>query len=360
MAMTILDPTNGSIDVASGFVTAPRPVSLDGQTFGIMANGLGDSEIMFDALYARLAEDDGVSDVVKVVKASVAVPPYPEEWDRFIASATVAVIGLGGCGSCSTRSMRDTPGPRGRRHPRRLHRPHRPGPGSTCHGPARGLSRLPIVTIDYPHNPTGAWTKEEALALADEIALAVRVRRSSLVTLGAPARSFDTADEALEACFELGWTDGLPVAPPPRKRSRPCWPPEVWIPRKCSGPDQRGSHGDGRESGHQCRDGRVPPRAHPRGGGGRPRPPADEGQLPRDDRNPCRRGHVVIVNGPVRQEIGIHSGQACFGPGSGERHHRPCLRLVIRNVCRAIAGEPTGPAPAGRCATRSASARTRK
>ena len=48
-----------------------------------------------------------MSNVVKVVKASVAVPPYPEEWDRFIASATVAVTGLGGCGSCSTRSMRD-------------------------------------------------------------------------------------------------------------------------------------------------------------------------------------------------------------------------------------------------------------
>ena len=33
------------------------------------------------------------------------------------------------------------------------------------------------------------------------------------MTLGAPARTFDTAEEALEACFELGWTDGLPVVP---------------------------------------------------------------------------------------------------------------------------------------------------
>jgi hypothetical protein len=77
MALAILDPTNGSIDAASGFVTAPRPVNLAGQTFGIMANGLGDSQIMFDALAARLAEADGVSNVVKVVKASVAVPPTP-------------------------------------------------------------------------------------------------------------------------------------------------------------------------------------------------------------------------------------------------------------------------------------------
>ena len=74
MALVILDPTNGPIDAASGFVTAPRPADLKGLTFGIMANGLGDSETMFDALCAGLAESDGVADVVKVVKASVAVP----------------------------------------------------------------------------------------------------------------------------------------------------------------------------------------------------------------------------------------------------------------------------------------------
>jgi hypothetical protein len=176
MAIAILDPTNGSIDGASGFVTAPRPATLGGQTFGIMANGLGDSEIMFDALYATFAEVDGVSNVVKVVKASVAVPPYPEEWDRFIASATVAVTGLGGCGSCSTRSMRDALDLEAAGIPAVciVH---------TALVPAvRAMARLvgcpdyPIVTIDYPHNPTGVWTKEEALALASEMAPAVRQR----------------------------------------------------------------------------------------------------------------------------------------------------------------------------------------
>jgi hypothetical protein len=176
MALAILDPTNGAIDGAGGFLTASRPVNLDGQTFGIMANGLGDSEIMFDALYARLAETEGVSNVVKVVKASVAVPPYPEEWDRFIASATVAVTGLGGCGSCSTRSMRDALDLEAAGIPAVciVH---------TALIPAvRAMARLvgcpdyPIVTIDYPHNPTGVWTKEEAVALASEIAPAVRAR----------------------------------------------------------------------------------------------------------------------------------------------------------------------------------------
>jgi hypothetical protein len=48
---------------------------------------------------------------------------------------------------------------------------------------------------------------------------------------------------------------------------------------------------------------------------------------------------VVIVNGPVRNELGIACGAGCFGPG-----FRPnatigrALRLIIRNVCRAIPG----------------------
>ena len=48
---------------------------------------------------------------------------------------------------------------------------------------------------------------------------------------------------------------------------------------------------------------------------------------------------TVIINGPVRNEWGVASGQGCFGPG-----FRPnatigrALRLVIRNVCRAIPG----------------------
>jgi hypothetical protein len=48
---------------------------------------------------------------------------------------------------------------------------------------------------------------------------------------------------------------------------------------------------------------------------------------------------VVILNGPIRNELGVACGAGCFGPG-----FRPnatigrALRLVIRNVCRAIPG----------------------
>ena len=50
--------------------------------------------------------------------------------------------------------------------------------------------------------------------------------------------------------------------------------------------------------------------------------------------------HAVIINGPVRNEIDVCSGQACFGPGfRANATIGRALRLVIRNVCRTVPGE---------------------
>ena len=49
--------------------------------------------------------------------------------------------------------------------------------------------------------------------------------------------------------------------------------------------------------------------------------------------------HAVIVNGPIRNEIGVESGAGCLGPGfRANATIGRALRLVIRNVCRAIPG----------------------
>lgn len=48
---------------------------------------------------------------------------------------------------------------------------------------------------------------------------------------------------------------------------------------------------------------------------------------------------LVVVNGPVRNEIGIQCRDACFGPGfRANATIGRSLRLVIRNVCRAVPG----------------------
>ena len=137
MAIITLDPTTGPLDAATPLALAPRPASLDGQVLGIIANGLGDSEIMFDALADALVEHDGVADVVKIVKAGVAVAPYPEQWERITSTATVAVTGFGGCGSCSTRSIRDALDLEAAGCPRGVPRAHRVDPRGEGDGPHR-------------------------------------------------------------------------------------------------------------------------------------------------------------------------------------------------------------------------------
>jgi hypothetical protein len=49
--------------------------------------------------------------------------------------------------------------------------------------------------------------------------------------------------------------------------------------------------------------------------------------------------HAVIVNGPIRHEIGIESGQACLGPGfRANATIGRAVRLVVRNVFRTVPG----------------------
>ena len=48
---------------------------------------------------------------------------------------------------------------------------------------------------------------------------------------------------------------------------------------------------------------------------------------------------AVILNGPVRAELGVECGSACFGPGfRANATIGRALRLVVRNVCRGIPG----------------------
>ncbi|MFP8876529.1 MAG: TlpA family protein disulfide reductase, partial [Myxococcota bacterium] len=48
---------------------------------------------------------------------------------------------------------------------------------------------------------------------------------------------------------------------------------------------------------------------------------------------------IVVVNGPVRRELDVQCEGACFGPGwRANATIGRALRLVIRNVCRAIPG----------------------
>lgn len=176
MTVQTLDPRGVPDPAARRGVVAPRPSLLAGQTLGIIANGLGDSELLFDRLAEILCDADHLSGVVKVVKASVAVPPYPEQWLQITDRATVAVTGFGGCGSCSTRSMRDALDLEAGGIPAVciVHDALVPAVQAIAH--YVGAGDYPVVTVGYPHDPTGHWTKDEAAQLAEQVADAVRER----------------------------------------------------------------------------------------------------------------------------------------------------------------------------------------
>jgi hypothetical protein len=173
MTVIALDPTTGGVDLGASLALAARPRSLEGQVLGIVANGLGISEVMFDRIAEVLCETQGLKGVVKVVKPSVAVPPWPEQWAEIREHATVAITGLGGCGSCSTRSMRDALDLEEMGIPAVCIVHDALVPAVRALGQLCGAPDYPIATIGYPHNPTAVWDKEEAHIVADGVVAAV-------------------------------------------------------------------------------------------------------------------------------------------------------------------------------------------
>ena len=169
MTVSTLDPTTATPEASGAPVLAPRPADLEGQVLGIVANGLGLSEAMFDALAAALCEEHGVRSVVKVVKPSVAVPPWPEQWEEITTQATVAVTGFGGGGSCSTRSMRDAIDLEAMGIPSVCLVHIALVPAVQALARLVGVPENPIVVVDYPHNPTAMWEKDEAAAIGLQV-----------------------------------------------------------------------------------------------------------------------------------------------------------------------------------------------
>jgi hypothetical protein len=96
MSLVGLDPTGGPIPGSGTKKLAPRPPSLAGQVVGVVANGLGMGEIFLDALVDELNQTDELAGSVKVLKGSVSIPPYPDDWKRLTEGATVAITGFGG------------------------------------------------------------------------------------------------------------------------------------------------------------------------------------------------------------------------------------------------------------------------
>jgi len=158
--------------------------------------------------------------------------------------------------------------------------------------------------------------------------------------LQADRHRYASYDALLEDYFERGWTDGLPVVPPTPEKV------EAFLAAAGLKPDDVLGEVPTREvvataervainaimAG--CRPDYMPVvaaavRAHL----------SEKGNCHSTTGTLSGAFQTVVVNGPIRQQIELECGAGCFGPGfRANATIGRALRLVIRNVCRAIPG----------------------
>ncbi|MBM3659467.1 MAG: hypothetical protein FJW95_08165 [Actinobacteria bacterium] len=158
--------------------------------------------------------------------------------------------------------------------------------------------------------------------------------------LHARREEWPDADAFLEAAYERGWTDGLPVVPATPERV------EAFLATSGLAPDTvlgvvptrevtvTAEHAAINSVMAGCRPEYFPVvvaavRAH-----------LDEhGNCHSTTGTLSGAAHAVIVNGPIRDELDVAYGAGCLGPGfRANATIGRALRLVIRNVCRAVPG----------------------
>lgn len=150
----------------------------------------------------------------------------------------------------------------------------------------------------------------------------------------------ENATEAIEFCYRLGWTDGLPVVPPTESRVREFLEYAGREPHDVLGgvPDRRRVITAEKAAINAVMAGCLPAYA-----------PVVFAALQAMSRPAfCLSGAsastggsaiLTIVSGPVAVELGINAGGNAFGPGSrANATIGRALRLVLLNVCGATPG----------------------
>ena len=222
MPCTLVDPTAAPLAAAPDAVGVSALQSLSGRKLALLKNAWPSWHRMIDRLELLLTERvDGVTAEQHLIPNGSAADP--ELLASIAAGADAAVVGLANCGSCTAWSYHDAV------CLSTLGLPVVLVATSEFSGLVEALSaakgvRIPTVVIGA--NPETV-AHEVALDLLDDAyrpiieALLAPPRtdpQPSSRAAQTPALGYHDEDAALQACHDLGWTDGLPVVLPTVRR----------------------------------------------------------------------------------------------------------------------------------------------
>ena len=345
MPYPILDPTGTTTTAARpGRPAARRPPGLRGATVGLLVNTKQNAAPFLDEVGRLLIEQYGATLTMARTKVNFAAPAPDDLVKEWWPSCDVIITGIGDCGSCSASAVADgivfeaagVPAaaimqrrlpPPPTRWPNCAARPatvrHHARTRWPCSPRTRSRSaRRRSSTTWSPSSPT------HRARMTDETP-------EGSGALGAPeAPDPDEAQRAIEYCYAQGWSDGLPLVP----ASQPLLDRFLATTDKEPGRDHRlpraGRPGRATSTAAinaamaGCKpeyfpvvlaafDALMRERAA-RGGGFQ----STSGPAP-----------LIVVNGPIRKELGFNTAGGAFGPGFRPNMTIPrAIGLIVRNA----------------------------
>ncbi len=217
----LVDPTS---EPQPRDAVTPAPLeSLAGRKVALVKNAWPSWHRMVNRLGTLLADrEDGVATEQHLVPNGSAADP--EQLMLIAGSADAAVVGLANCGSCTAWSHHDAAVLASLGLPVVLVVTSEFTSLVDALADSSGI-RLPTVTIETNPETVAEATALNLLegaypaivdALTKPVTTAGRAGNGPVTV--APALRYVDADDAVDRCHELGWTDGLPVVPPTARR----------------------------------------------------------------------------------------------------------------------------------------------
>lgn len=334
--------------------TMAPPLALKpGTHIALLSNGKANGTELLEAVAQQLQREVGHELTFKHYrKPSVSVPATPEDVAEICATADAVICAIGDCGSCSSRTMRDA-----------IDFELAGIPSVAIIADAlivpvnymRRISGMPDYPFCITAFPVGNLTPAETTERAESIALEVL----QLLTTGRPDATTDSSDlhhtdhkaavvtfsseeAAVEEFYARNWTDGLPVVIPTPDRV------DAMLERSDRPRDEEVFRVPTRNNlvvtvelaainavMAGCKPEHFPVVLAAATALGQPRH-----NVHAHTATLSGAQQVLIINGSIRNELGINSGEGALGPGTrANASIGRALRLLVRNGCHSVHGE---------------------